>query len=74
MVSKQPNYYMTVNKSEKKKNVSMRPWVTISGVNEAITAKDIVKLPSWSVIMILKRYGIPLWHGVKNAVLTSEMV
>lgn len=44
MVSKQPNYYMTVKKFKRRKRVAMRPWVTISGVNEAITAKDIVKL------------------------------
>lgn len=30
----------------------MRPSVTISGVKEAITVKDIVNLPSWNVIMI----------------------
>lgn len=47
MVSKkQRNYEMIVKKFRKKKPkyISMRPWVTISGVNVATTAKDIVKL------------------------------
>lgn len=46
MVSKQPNYYMTVKKFKKKEKnrISMRPSVTISGIKEAITVKDIVKM------------------------------
>lgn len=53
MVSKQPNYYMIVKKFKRKKNrILMRPLVTISGVKEAITVKDIINLPSWNVIMI----------------------
>lgn len=56
------------------KNVSMRMWVTISEVNEAITAKNIAKLYTYSPEVWPWFKKMHLWDGMKNAALTSKMV